>query len=185
MKGSIAATLSFIALYALIAGCSGQDYMNDIAEASPPVISETQSGDFIIRLLADQAEYKESDNVGLKAKLKYIGEEDEVTISHRTSPFWYRIQEVTRGIEIPYIQDSPGSVMTLERDVWYEENYVRKGTINSQASDRERDFIRSFAEGPHFPAGEYEIELNSDFFVEKDGERKKHIMSTGLIITVD
>ncbi|TMW70441.1 hypothetical protein [Alteribacter natronophilus] len=182
MKMMVPAGILFLFLSA---ACSGQEYLNDKADAAHPVVSETQSGDFLIRLVSDRAVYEETDHVELKAKLKYIGDEPQVTISHRTSPFWYRIHEITRGVDIPYVQDSPGSVMTLERDVWYEEQYVRRGATEGENGDRDQEFIRSFTQGPHFPPGEYEIELNSDFFIEKDGERKKHIMATGLVLTVE
>ncbi|RNA68482.1 hypothetical protein [Alteribacter keqinensis] len=167
----------------LTAGCTDKA-APESAEAAKPLVAETQSGDFLLRLVSEKPFYYSDEEVKLTAKLKYIGEKDRVTLSHKSSPFQYRIQEMTRGVDIPLTMEAITRETELKRDHWYDESFVKAGVDLFDEAARDNEFIRSFEESDTFPAGEYEIELNSDFYVQMDGEEVQQLVTTGLIITV-
>ncbi len=176
----------FVLVIASIVGCTSAEDVEETAEAAKPLVAETQTGDFLLRLVSIKENYEEGEDVEITAKLKYIGDQEEVRILHSSSPFWYRIQEVTRGIEIPYFMEDPSLETTLKRDVWYEEKYLKTGGYRDGEDEESKEFVQSFVESDDFPEGEYEIELNSDFYlVNEDGEDQKQHVSTGIIITVE
>ena len=49
------------------------------------------------------------------AELTYVGELDSIDIYHAASPFYFPLEERTRGIEVDYAMDEPLIVTTLEK----------------------------------------------------------------------
>ncbi|UCZ54164.1 hypothetical protein LGQ02_05215 [Bacillus shivajii] len=173
--------LIIIFVFTLVA--CGTNIEQDEVQGNELITSETEAGDYLLRLISEKEVYEQAEEVVLKAKLKYIGEEEEKTIYHAMSPFWFDIVETTRGIEIPYVMNQPLLETTLERDVWFKETYKKSGSYSEE--DENREFIEAFLEGESFPPGEYEIELRTDFFTEdENGEEKNHNYSATLMIQV-
>ena len=80
--------------------------------------AEVIEGDFIYRLVSEEAQYSEDDMVDVYAELEYIGELDEVTISHAASPFYFPMVEETRDYKIDYAMNEPLLYSTLiKRDI--------------------------------------------------------------------
>ncbi|WP_096188070.1 hypothetical protein [Evansella halocellulosilytica] len=166
----------------LAVACGTEDELDEV-HGSEPVISETEAGDFILRLVSTQEVYDSDEEIDLTAKLKYIGDQDEITITHAMSPFWFEIVETTRGVEIPHAMEMPQLETTLERDKWYEELYEKNGGYIEE--DEDSEFIAAFLEGNAFPSGEYEIELRTDFNTVENGEdEEQHNYTTSLMIQV-
>ena len=67
------------------------------------VKDEVTAGDFVYRLFTEKEEYSSSKDVHMYAELEYIGENDEITIFHAVSPFYFPIEEKIRGIQIPIL----------------------------------------------------------------------------------
>ncbi|WP_026688850.1 hypothetical protein [Alteribacter aurantiacus] len=172
----------FLGALLLFSACAeGEE--TEAVEAAKPLVSETEAGDFLLRLVSDQPIYKTAEEVKLTAKLKYIGEKERITLNHSQSPFHYQIEEVTRGIEVPFGRERIQLTTELERDHWYEESFT-KPAISLLSEDKDYKFYKSFVESEGFPPGEYEIELNSDFEVLTDGIEGGYLVTTGVIITV-
>lgn len=175
-------------LFFIVAGCgNNEDALDDgtiNAQASiPPIVSETETEDYVVRFISEKAVYYEDEPVDLTAKLKYRGEEDEVTIFHGASPFWFEIRETTRGIDIPYVMTMQLLNTKLEQGEWYEEKYIKAGSFTEE--DEHATFLKEFLSGETFPPGEYEIELRTDFYTgTSDVKEKEHHYTTSLIIQV-
>lgn len=146
------------------------------------VISETDVGDFVLRLVSEKMIYKPGEEVYVKGKLKYIGEKNRIEITHSESPFFFGIIEINRGVEIPYSIDDIEKTTILEKNQWYEETYEKKLTFGE--SSEHLDFFRVFVDEDGFPEGEYEIELRTDFHTAKEGDTEQHNYITSIVIEV-
>lgn len=146
------------------------------------VISETDVGEFVLRLVSEKMFYQPGEEVHVIGKLKYIGEKDELEIAHSQSPFVFDMIEINRGVEIPYIINDIGKTTILKPNDWFEETYDKKVAFHE--SDEDADFLQVFVDKDGFPVGEYEIELRTDFHTSQEGESEQHNYTTSIVIVV-
>ncbi|MCE7793607.1 hypothetical protein K8O68_14375 [Salipaludibacillus sp. CUR1] len=151
-------------------------------EGNQPVVSETDAGDFMLRLVSEKAIYDPEEEVQLKGKLKYIGEAEELEIIHQESPFNFEMIEINRGAELPYPLKEIEQTSTLEQKQWYEEEYIKR--IAYSLDDEHADFYQAFMNETGFPPGEYEIELRTDFAVTVEEVPENHTYTTSIVIEV-
>lgn len=165
-----------------LAACAN-DENNEVEANNQTVISETEAGDFILRLVSEKAVYEAGEEVTIVGKLKYIGEEEELTISHAESPFWFEFVEVTRGIEIPFSMLEIERETALVQNQWHEKEYQKQTMYNEE--DNEADFLNVFMNEEGFPPGEYEVELRSEFIVKNGESKEEHSYMSSIVIEVN
>ena len=107
--------------------------------------------------------------VKIIASLTYIGEEDFITISHASSPFFFYITEKTRDYEINYAMDMPHLTTTLKKDEPLTTTYKPTGSYNDQSDEDDIKFIQQFLTGD-YPVGKYEVVGEAQFTVEGEKE---------------
>ncbi|MDQ0257247.1 uncharacterized protein YcfL [Evansella vedderi] len=178
--------VTLISLFLLFGCGTGQEVLTDESEVVlEPIVSETEAGDYVIRLISEKSEYAADEPVKITAKLKYVGEKEEVKIYHAYSPFWFDIRETTRGIDIPYVMPLPLLETTLKRDEWFVQEYTKVGSYAEGDDSPEVEFMKRFLEGEAFPPGEYEIELRTDFYTGSiDEKEEEHNYTTSILIQV-
>ena len=179
----LAGTILCVFLLVFLTACNANNEENKASSEQATVVSETEAGNFIIRLVADNAVYKEDENIKVEAKIKYVGEKEEIDIYYAKSPLWFQIRETTRGVDIPYEMENTLMKTTLERNKWHKEVFQYNEKNEEEYED---DFVKAFYEKESFPKGEYEIELYSDFYTREDnGEKQEHKYYTSIIIEVN
>lgn len=136
--------------------------------------TEVSQGDFIYRLISEKAEYSKSEEPEIYAELEYIGEQDEVTISHSSSPFFFPVEETMRGYSIEYVMGDIGRSTTFERGEPYREEYVKTGGYSpDQASDEYVAFMENFLHKKGFPPGYYHMNGYADFAIRQGEDRQE------------
>ncbi|MBB5173333.1 hypothetical protein [Texcoconibacillus texcoconensis] len=173
----------FISLFML--GCQQHEEGEELLEGyelveERPVVAETESGDYLLRVVSEKPIYDEDESVEVKAKLKYIGKGDKQEIEYDQSPFTFYVQEVQRNESLAYEEESTDSVGTLKHDRWFEEEYNLEN-VHVEESDDE-SFINAFSKKDRVPAGEYEVEVQAVFSDREKGEDQR--LSTGIIFSV-
>lgn len=175
MRGFILTGL--VLLTVLLASCGAQgkgqtgsgnsDSVND--EVTNSSSAEATEGDFVYRLVSEKEQYGAGEAVALYAELEYLGDEEEVTIYHAASPFYFPITEKTRGYEIGYMMEEPLVTTTLKKGEPVREEYKRSGGFSEQDEKDYVDFIKSFLENG-FPAGHYVVDGYANFYVQSGVE---------------
>lgn len=166
-------TICVIFLIAILASCgttqqdidSGSSDNDRYKDASTTNIAEVTEGDFIYRLVSDHQEYQENDTVSLYAELEYIGNNQEITISHAASPFSFYITETTRDYQIDYPMNQPLLSTTLKQGEPLREEYKASGGYSENDPQEYIEFLHQLWE-EGFPSGEYVIKGSADFFIE-------------------
>ena len=62
---------------------------------------------FVYRLSTEKDVYDEFGDTAIFAELMYVGEKNSIDIYHAASPFYFPLEERTRGFEIDYAMDDP------------------------------------------------------------------------------
>lgn len=147
------------------------------------VVSETDAGEFILRLISEKSVYESGEPIQLTGKLQYKGEKDELEIIHVESPLYFELLEIERGADLLYHPSNELEETTvLKQNEWYEEDYIKR--ISYSEVDEHVDFFQSFMEEPGFPPGEYEVELRADFAILQEEQPITHHYTTSLVIEV-
>ncbi|MBU8907691.1 DUF3221 domain-containing protein [Desertibacillus haloalkaliphilus] len=171
----------FISLSLVGCGWTDQDNNGDQGDFSTDKKpkSEVQEGDFVLLLESNKSVYQPHEQEGIFAQLKYVGNEDEIKISHGASPFSFEVTEHTRKVTIHPAQTLPLLHTTLQNDVWYEVAFAKSGEHSDD------DFIQDYFNRDGFPEGEYTIEVTASF-TTNDGEENEesHLLSTSIDIVV-
>lgn len=162
--------------------CSHEGNNTEEALEEDQIVSETDAGDFILRLVSEQAVYETGEKITITGKLKYVGDEEELKILHAESPFMFDIVEVTRGTEIPFHMTYISRDTTLKHGQWYQEEYEKQTLYN--ADDNQAEFMNSFMKEEGFPAGEYEVEVRSEFMVNGGETSEDHSYTTSILVVV-
>ncbi|PYZ94008.1 hypothetical protein CR194_00240 [Salipaludibacillus keqinensis] len=173
----------------LMSACNNQE--NDELENSAPeeeqksekIASETDSGDFVLRLVSEKEMYESGEEVLITGKIKYIGGKEEIELTHSESPFYFEMIEVNSGAELSYSLQEIGATTVLKQNEWYEEQY-EKGKSTFIEHNNHMDFQNAFIDDDGFPPGEYEIELRTNFHTNIEEESQNHNYITSLVIEV-
>lgn len=171
-------------LMLMVTGCAqqgskGEDStdlpLNKTARGSHAEVSD---GDFVYRLVSEKDRYNSGDQVKVYGELEYVGEQDEITIGHAASPFYFPMKELTRDYDIGYAMNEPYITTTLKKGEPLREYYSGGGGYGSQDKKEFKDFIRSLQDG--YPDGRYVVYGSADFMIDSQskganqGERENY-----------
>lgn len=126
--------------------------------------AEVTDGDFVYRLVSEKEQYDYGDPVKVYGELEYVGEQDEITIGHAASPFYFPMKELTRDYDIGYAMNEPYFTTTLKKGEPLREYYSGGGGYGSQDKKEYKDFIRSLQDV--FPDGRYVVYGSADFMID-------------------
>ncbi|KMK75753.1 hypothetical protein [Alkalihalobacillus pseudalcaliphilus] len=156
-KGMGMMILCMMMLFFLIA-CSKSEQINEgVANKNIEDLTTTAEvieGDFIYRLVSEEAQYSEDDMVDVYAELEYIGELDEVTISHAASPFYFPMVEETRDYKIDYAMNEPLLYSTLIKGQPLRKAFTGGGGYGGDDPREYQNFMRAIM-NQEFPIGSY------------------------------
>ena len=151
----------------------------------PPAETKVVKGDFIYRLFTEKDVYDIFGDTAIFAELTYIGDQASIDISHAASPFYFPLEERTRGISIDYPMNEPLIVTTLKKDEPLRARYSFAGGNSENDDEKIIEFIQTLInEG--FPKGEYIIHGSAEFNIELgtiDVEPFKLEADIGFIVT--
>ncbi|MFD2044745.1 hypothetical protein ACFSTA_07680 [Ornithinibacillus salinisoli] len=133
----------------------------DVSQTSDEVNDEI----FIYRLVVEKEEYQVGQPVKIYAELEYTGENEEITIYHAASPFYFPIEEKVRGFDIGYGMDEPLISTTLKKGEPLREVYVKNAGYSDIDEDDYVSFIKRFLENDGFPSGFYVVSGYADFTI--------------------
>lgn len=128
----------------------------------PPAIAEIQEGDFIYKLSTEKDVYDTFGGTAIFAELTYVGEMESIDIYHAASPFYFPLEERTRGIEVDYAMNEPLIVTTLKKDEPFQQRYNFAGGYSDQDEEQYVEFVKTVM-NKGFPEGEYIIHGSAEF----------------------
>lgn len=134
-----------------------------------PAVAETGQDDFVYRLVTEKEVYNEPDEPVIFAELTYVGDEESIDIYHAASPFYFPLEERTRGFEIDYAMNSPLIVTTLKKGEPLRQEYSFAGGYDETDDEEYIAFIKALIDGS-FPEGYYIIQGSAQFFTEDPSE---------------
>ncbi|PWW00916.1 hypothetical protein DFQ01_11161 [Paenibacillus cellulosilyticus] len=153
-------------------------------EDTAPLAQEVKEGDFVYRLVAETAEDHSADSVKLYAELEYAGDQDEVTITHAMSPFYFPMKETTRGYDISYMMDQPLITTTLRKGEPLREQYRASGGYSADQDPKDYiEFIKDFTANGFLP-GRYEVNGFADFNLLVGDKSEPYKLSATVVFTV-
>ncbi|MFC7677965.1 hypothetical protein [Paenibacillus sp. GCM10028914] len=169
MKKSI--VFLFLIMAVVVAGCN--ENKNPAADRTPAMMDENimktkdevVTDDFIYRLVTEQANYAEGDSVRMYAELEYTGDQDEITIFHASSPFYFPMTETTRGYTIVYPMTEPLVSTTLTKGKPLRSEYNGGGAYDDKDDKEFVDFMKGIMRN-EFPTGTYNVTGYADFYIE-------------------
>lgn len=194
MKHWTVISLLLLLSCALIMGACGETKQSPNADRSQAPASqmddaetsaeEVKDGDFVYRLVAETAENHVADSVKLYAELEYVGDQDEVTITHAMSPFYFPMKETTRGYDIPYMMEEPLITTILKKGEPLRKQYTRSGGYSEDQDPKDYiAFMKAFMEKGFLP-GRYEVTGFADFNLLVDEKPEPHKLSATVAFTV-
>ena len=126
---------------------------------------KTEADEFLYELQVNKNSFSKEEKIDITASLTYIGNKDEIVISHASSPFYFDIKETTRGYDIEYPMDQPLISTTLKNEEPLKIQYVPSGGYSDLDAEAYRSFIDEFlSEG--YPVGNYVVHGYVQFTVE-------------------
>lgn len=163
----------------LLAGCGKDDDNNISNELGSYTVQNSQAevskGDFIYRLISEKEEYLDKDEVKLYAELEYIGDQEEITIYHAMSPFYFPLEEKIRGIKIDYPMPEPLIIRKLVKGQPLREEYNGSGAYSPEDDKEYVEFMEDFIENG-FPPGYYLVNGSADFMIGPEDQEKEKIL---------
>ncbi|MCG3089337.1 hypothetical protein [Sporosarcina cyprini] len=152
-------------------------------EEAPPQLQdnpqedEVREGDFIFRLVSEKTKYDEYEKPVIYAELTYVGEKEEIQISHAASPFSFPIHEKNRGYTIDYVMNTPLLLTDLKRGEPYREYYGFAGGYSDKDAEAYAEFVQSIIEHGGFPRGKYTMEGDANFSIVDDSNTSEKEMN--------
>ena len=147
----------------LLSACGVSEKVNPGNTSSlPPAEAEVQEGDFIYKLSSEKDVYDTFSGSAIFAELTYVGEMDSIDIYHAASPFYFPLEERTRGIEVDYAMKEPLIVTTLIKGEPLRQRYSFAGGYSEQDETAYVEFVKSMI-NKEFPEGEYIIHGSAQF----------------------
>lgn len=160
---------------------SDVNYQDDVVVPLPPAESEVQEGDFIYRLYSEKDVYDTFGGTAIFAELTYVGPLDEITISHAASPFYFPLEERTRGMNIDYAMNEPLIWRVLKKGEPFRQTYSFAGGYGDQDDPEYIKFVQSIMENKGFPKGEYIIHGSAQFYLGDPAEdAEEMVLSTSI-----
>jgi hypothetical protein len=145
--------------------------------------SSYTDGDFKYYVeVLDSDHFKEGEEIKIEAYLEYNGDLDEIVISHAASPFYYDIEELTRGYKIGYPMNEPLITTTIKKGERLTSTYRISSGYSAQDEEDYKKFMRQFLSGK-FPVGTYAVTGYAKFTVEGENEETK--LPATIVFTVE
>ncbi|MDQ0205358.1 hypothetical protein [Alkalicoccobacillus murimartini] len=168
----------------LLAGCSSQtdvtigDQPEDPDRPYPgaQTIDEEKQGEFLYRLVSSKEEYEVGEPVEIYAELVYEGDEEDITIGHANSPFYFLFYEHLRGYTVDYPMPEPYITTDLERDQPLREDYSGASAPADDDPDYQ-SFLKQFQENEGLPIGEYTVTGRADFQLDEETSTSYEIVT--------
>ncbi|GIP01192.1 hypothetical protein J14TS5_62770 [Paenibacillus lautus] len=166
--------MGFILMFIMLTGCAKQEMQvaasTDLSlnKAARGNQAEIPDGDFVYRLVSEKEQYEHGDQVQVYAELEYVGEQNEVTIGHAASAFYFPMKELTRNYNISYAMNEPYITTKLKKGEPLREYYQIGGGYDSSDDKRFKDFIRSLKNG--FPDGVYVVYGSADYVMDSQSQ---------------
>ncbi|MFS0574930.1 lipoprotein [Sporosarcina sp. 179-K 3D1 HS] len=154
-------------LLLFLTGCGTEMARNqgDPQNPLPPAESEVKEGDFIYRLYTEKDVYDTFGDTAIFAELTYVGDQEEINIAHAASPFYFPMEERTRGLEIGFAMSEPLIFTNLKKGEPLRHIYQFAGGYSDQDDPEYVQFVKSIIANKGFPEGEYIIHGTADFTV--------------------
>ncbi len=147
--------LLFVFACLLLIGCSNSDEPIPGTDSIPNAYKE-ESDDFIYELEVSPTTIASGEEINIVAKLTYIGDEDEIIISHAASPFYFDLYETTRGYDIQCAMDIPSIVTILKKGEPLITKYETTGGFGEEQPEEYKQFMKAFLSGT-YPEGYYKV----------------------------
>lgn len=180
MKTASAIGIAILVLLQAACGANGgtQDKLSDFQVTSPK--SESAEAEFIYRLATEQEQYTEGEEITIEAELEYIGEQDNVEISHAASPFYFPLREETRAYTVDYPMNEPLLITRLAKGDPLQERYSGSGGYSSEDDPDYIEFVQHVMDN-QFPPGYYKVEGYAEFSaIHADGSATPHKISAAI-----
>ncbi|MBU9713167.1 hypothetical protein [Evansella tamaricis] len=175
-------TIISVILYSiLITGCFNPSSEEFSALEHSTIVSDTEAGDFLLRLIGEKEIYREGEKLSVKAKLMYVGEEEEMVITHDGQPFLFYVRENRSGFELLNEKDKHEDDITIKQGDWLEVELNEEYLV---ILDNQENNVMDFSfQGEYLPIGEYEIEVQTDFYTNLT-EVQRHNYNSSLVIQI-
>jgi hypothetical protein len=164
----------------VLAGCGANQGKNTVTDKPVITSDEVKEDDFIYRLVTEKSEYVEGEKVSVFAELEYVGDKEEISISHAASPFYFPMKEETRNYDIPYPMDEPLITTILYKGKPHKQVYHGAGGYSSEDDKDYINFMNKIIDN-QFPSGFYTVNGMAHFYVESDNQSKQDFKLTGEI----
>jgi len=129
--------------------------------------SKVRVKDFIYRIVSEKQEYAYNEKVKIYAELEYVGNDDQVTIYHGESPFYFNLKERTRNYDIEYFMNLPLVKTTIVKGKPLREEYlVGSGSYSGEDPKEYVDFMKKIMDTKRLPHGYYNLNGSAEFYVE-------------------
>jgi hypothetical protein len=163
--------LFFLILIMTACGTAGKnDFTHQSRSMEPlPSVKEVQKGDFVYRLFSEKDVYAPFDDTAIFAELTYVGDLESIDIYHAASPFYFPLEERTRGIEVDYAMDEPLIITTLKKGEPFSRKYGFAGGYSDQDEIKYVEFVKSLM-NERFPEGDYIIHGSVEFAITDPSE---------------
>lgn len=102
--------LIFILIALVACGTAKQDNEQIFSKDKKDIM-----GDFIFQLKSEKDTYTQNEPLQIYAELEYVGESDEITIYHASSPFILELKELNTNFDFGYAMDTPLLSSTLKK----------------------------------------------------------------------
>lgn len=135
--------------------------------------------DFIFHLKSEKDTYKLNEPLQIYAELEYVGESDEITIYHASSPFILELKELNNNFDFGYAMDTPLLTSTLIKGEPIRIPYSFSGGYNEFSPDDYVQFVKKLMDG-EFPIGRYVISGKTDFYTETDEVKHTYNMEQSI-----
>ena len=151
-----------------------------------PTLAEAQEGDFFYRLVTEKDVYDEFGDLEIFAELTYVGELESIDIYHAASPFFFPLEEKTRGIEIDYAMNQPLIITTLQKGKPLRQEFAFAGGYSDNDPVEYVKFIKTII-NDGFPEGEYIIHGSTEFTTAEPPvveQKDNHLLKADIGFTV-
>lgn len=154
--------LMFICCCFMLMACSKEEVSNEVVY---PEAFEAESDNFRYELYVSNNTFAQGEPFDITATLTYIGDQDEIVISHAASPFYFPMTETTRGYNIDYPMHEPLIYTTLKKDEPLTKQYVPSGSYSDTDEVEYVAFMKEFLAGD-YPVGNYIVNGSVQFNVD-------------------
>lgn len=132
--------------------------------------AEAIEGDFIYRLVTEKNDYDEGEDVRIYAELEYIGKENEIEITHGSSPFLFPMTETTRNYEIEYAVNLQGVSTILKKGAPMRQEIRGGGGYSDHDKEEYKVFMKNVMK-QDYPSGHYVVNGYAGFTLAGNDEK--------------